>query len=320
MKVIESTPEFEATPAHQRTMELEESLLKRQKQLKLLDSEVSRIEEERKKVEAEIQLLVARNDELAQAKDSAVAEMRVANREGFKELGELKGKHREREQVMDSDGCDSKSFIVLLDHCEVMSRVRPKLQEMKVTKKFQWKIPNFSKLNVSQLYSNTFNLGGCRWKVRTNPKRYHLPDYFPLFLLCCSDPEVKLEVGCGRGRPRTIQAKYSFTLFDQVNGRSFTKRGGKQNFEIGGKLRGFESFIHYKHLFNPIEGFIVDDTIVIEARVSTYNNVASPVNVTKINEFGKCYRIVATEVEWKVSGVSKYEAVKSDNFLAGGCE
>ncbi|CAN0926354.1 hypothetical protein LINGRAHAP2_LOCUS35293 [Linum grandiflorum] len=99
LSTIEHIPEFETTPEHQITMELEESLLKRQKQLKYLDSEVSRIEEERTKVEAEIQLLVARNDQLVQRKNSAVAEMGLANREASKELGELKRKHRDRQLV-----------------------------------------------------------------------------------------------------------------------------------------------------------------------------------------------------------------------------
>ncbi|CAN0927547.1 Ubiquitin C-terminal hydrolase 13 [Linum grandiflorum] len=99
LSIIERTPEFETTPEHQRTMKLEESLLKRQKQLKNLDSEVSRIEEERTKLEAEIQLLVARNDELVQKKKSAVAEIGVANRDASKELQELKRKHRDRELV-----------------------------------------------------------------------------------------------------------------------------------------------------------------------------------------------------------------------------
>ncbi|CAN1277961.1 hypothetical protein LINPERPRIM_LOCUS16498 [Linum perenne] len=97
--ILDCTPAFETTPAHPRTMELEGSLLNRQKELTLLDSEVSRIEEERMKLEAEIQQLVALNDKLVQAKNSAVAEMEVANREASKELGELKRKHREREQV-----------------------------------------------------------------------------------------------------------------------------------------------------------------------------------------------------------------------------
>ncbi|CAN0927545.1 hypothetical protein LINGRAHAP2_LOCUS35965 [Linum grandiflorum] len=91
-----------------------------------------------------------------------------------------------------------------------------------------WNIPNFLKSNVSQLYSNTFDLGGCRWKVRTNPKWYRLPDYFPLFLLCCSDPEVKLEGGRG-GRPRTIQAKYSFTLVDQKRRKKEHKEEQQQS-------------------------------------------------------------------------------------------
>ncbi|CAN1772779.1 Ubiquitin C-terminal hydrolase 12 [Linum perenne] len=222
------------------------------------------------------------------------------------------------------------------------------------TKKFQWKIPNFSKLNDSRIYSDTFQAGGCRWKVRTYPRGYRqIHDYLPLFLICCSDPDVKPEV-------RSIEAEYSFTLVDQINGRSFTKRGSKRNFKIG-EARGFSSFIAYKNLFNPIEGFFVNDAIIIEAQVSPVSknltrepavnaadkqpvenemvdskprrmnsqSAKNPVTVTETEEFGKCparktgikrSRMKEVETEWKIPRFSKYAAVKSNTLLSGGCE
>ncbi|CAN1133754.1 MATH domain and coiled-coil domain-containing protein At3g27040 [Linum perenne] len=145
---------------------------------------------------------------------------------------------------------------------------------MMKTMKFQWKIPNFSKLNDSPIYSDTFQAGGCRWKVRTYPRGcLQIPDYLPLFLICCSDPDVKPEV-------RSIEAEYSFTLVDQINGRSFTKR----TYSV--TVTEAEEFGKY------------------------------PARKTGI----KRSRMKEVETEWKIPRFSKYAAVKSNTLLAGGCE
>ncbi|CAN1136952.1 hypothetical protein LINPERPRIM_LOCUS21333 [Linum perenne] len=65
------------------TKVLEGSLVKRQKQLTFLDSQVPRIEEER--VKEEMELLVVLEDKLVHEKNSTEAEMEDANREVSRE-------------------------------------------------------------------------------------------------------------------------------------------------------------------------------------------------------------------------------------------
>ncbi|CAN1772796.1 ATP-dependent DNA helicase Q-like 4A [Linum perenne] len=84
------------------TKQLKESLLDRQNELALLDSEVSRIEKDQLKVDAEIQQLLARKEKLVHGKNSALAKMEAANKEASRGLRELKRKQAEHEQAMDN--------------------------------------------------------------------------------------------------------------------------------------------------------------------------------------------------------------------------
>ncbi|CAN1845102.1 Ubiquitin C-terminal hydrolase 12 [Linum perenne] len=101
LSMIETSHEVEASSA-QATKELEGSLVRRQKQLAFLESEVSRIEEEVMKVEAELQLLGALKQKLVDEKSLTAAEMEITNREACRELGELKSKHREHKQAKEN--------------------------------------------------------------------------------------------------------------------------------------------------------------------------------------------------------------------------
>ncbi|CAL1372322.1 unnamed protein product [Linum trigynum] len=101
LTIVETSSDVEKSTV-QATKDLEGRLVQRQKQLKFLESEVSRIEEEEMKVEAEIQRLGALRVKLVNEKNLTVGEMEVANREASKELGELKGKQLERKQAREN--------------------------------------------------------------------------------------------------------------------------------------------------------------------------------------------------------------------------
>ncbi|CAN1772775.1 ATP-dependent DNA helicase Q-like 4B [Linum perenne] len=101
LSIIKSSNDAE-TSSEQTRKELEGSLFKRQKQLTFLDSEVSRIEEERMKVKAEIELLVALEHKLVHEKNSTEAEMEVANREVSIELGVLKRKRTQHKEALEN--------------------------------------------------------------------------------------------------------------------------------------------------------------------------------------------------------------------------
>ncbi|CAN1279762.1 hypothetical protein LINPERPRIM_LOCUS17152 [Linum perenne] len=91
VSIIESFPMVESSNV-QIKKQIEGILTERQNQLMFLDSDVSRIEEDELKVDAEIQQLLAR-------KKLALADMEAATREASRELGELKRKHTKYEQA-----------------------------------------------------------------------------------------------------------------------------------------------------------------------------------------------------------------------------
>ncbi|CAN1128947.1 ATP-dependent DNA helicase Q-like 4A [Linum perenne] len=98
VSIIESFPMVESSNV-QIKKQIEGILTERQNQLMFLDSDVSRIEEDELKVDAEIQQLLARKDKLVHEKKLALADMEAATREASRELGELKRKHTKYEQA-----------------------------------------------------------------------------------------------------------------------------------------------------------------------------------------------------------------------------
>ncbi|CAN1277958.1 ATP-dependent DNA helicase Q-like 4B [Linum perenne] len=102
MSIVESPPMVETSSPAETRKQLEGSLVQRQNQLTFLDAKALRIEEEKMKVEAEIQQLVARKDKLVREENSVLAELEVANREASSELERLKRKQREHEQAREN--------------------------------------------------------------------------------------------------------------------------------------------------------------------------------------------------------------------------
>ncbi|CAN1237682.1 ATP-dependent DNA helicase Q-like 4A [Linum grandiflorum] len=100
LSVIESSAAIE-TSNIQAKKQIEASLLERQNQLKVLDSEVSRIEEDQLKLDAEYKQLLSRRCKLGHEKNLAIAEMEAANREASRELVELEKKQAEHERARD---------------------------------------------------------------------------------------------------------------------------------------------------------------------------------------------------------------------------
>ncbi|CAN1237683.1 hypothetical protein LINGRAPRIM_LOCUS1942 [Linum grandiflorum] len=93
LSVIESSAAIE-TSNIQAKKQIEASLLERQNQLKVLDSEVSRLD-------AEYKQLLSRRCKLGHEKNLAIAEMEAANREASRELVELEKKQAEHERARD---------------------------------------------------------------------------------------------------------------------------------------------------------------------------------------------------------------------------
>ncbi|CAI0402549.1 unnamed protein product, partial [Linum tenue] len=159
----------------------------------------------------------------------------------------------------------------------------------KDTQKFTWKISNFSTVKETKLYSDTFSAGGHKWRVLAYPKGNAVNHFFSLFV------EVAETEAMADGW--SVPAGISLTLVDQVHGRSSVKStrlsfslsallGGLQLFKISlfcfssctgfkhsfkevEKVLGFKSFIRNGDLVDLRKGFLVNDTLLIEAQIYT---------------------------------------------------
>ncbi|CAN1277974.1 hypothetical protein LINPERPRIM_LOCUS16503 [Linum perenne] len=98
LTMIETSNSVETSRAHTAT-ELEAKLVDRQNQIRVLESEVSRIWEEETKLESEIKLLIARKEKMADERKLKSTELTETNQEASREIEELKKQVEERNQA-----------------------------------------------------------------------------------------------------------------------------------------------------------------------------------------------------------------------------
>ncbi|CAN0863666.1 Ubiquitin C-terminal hydrolase 13 [Linum grandiflorum] len=130
----------------------------------------------------------------------------------------------------------------------------------KDTQIFTWRIQHFSKLKPVRLDSDTFLAGGYEWRVQVYPKGHYAVDYLSVYL----------ETMCSG-----VTADFSFTLVGQLTGSSSVKMSSRQTFNKGNPTSwGFRRFV-------PIGDLdLVNDTLIIEAEVSTDKKPSSEVAST----------------------------------------
>ncbi|CAN1772748.1 Ubiquitin C-terminal hydrolase 12 [Linum perenne] len=127
------------------------------------------------------------------------------------------------------------------------------------TKKFTWRIENFSKLKTLKLYSDTFLAGGYKWRVLVHPKgnKDKVDVNFLSVYLDFADPKIMPDGW-------NAAADFSITLVDQ---RSFQHSFNKHLDDWG-----FTSFVPISDLNR--KGFLVNDAIVIETEIFTYGRAS----------------------------------------------
>ncbi|CAL5322103.1 unnamed protein product [Camellia sinensis] len=127
--------------------------------------------------------------------------------------------------------------------------------------RFTWKIENFSSLCTNKLYSSTFSIGSNKWRMLLFPKgnnTNHLSMYLDV-----PDSAV-LPYGWSR------YAQFSLAVIDQIHNHNFVRKDHikEHEFNSEGSDWGFTSFMPLSKLHDPSEGFLVNDTIIIEADFS----------------------------------------------------
>ncbi|MED6108126.1 hypothetical protein PIB30_020573 [Stylosanthes scabra] len=121
---------------------------------------------------------------------------------------------------------------------------------------FKWTIKDLSKLNTNKIYSQDFSLGGHSWRILVYPKGNNV-DYLSIYL-----DAGNLPVGHSRF------TKFKLVLINQVNDKMTKIKETHHMFNAKHNDWGFTSFIPLAAFYDRSKGFIVNDTCIIEAKIS----------------------------------------------------
>ncbi|KAI3894784.1 hypothetical protein MKX03_023579 [Papaver bracteatum] len=129
--------------------------------------------------------------------------------------------------------------------------------ELSSSTKFVWKIDYFTNLNAHEgVYSDVFSVGASKWRAQIYPKGYRkVYDHLSLYL-------------CPVDLAKSVHVKFSFAVTSQTNCNNTNPKEGVHNFEIASRGHGWKKFMRLSELHDPDEGYIVNDTCIIEAEVS----------------------------------------------------
>ncbi|CAO2840942.1 unnamed protein product [Amaranthus hypochondriacus] len=124
--------------------------------------------------------------------------------------------------------------------------------------RFTWKIDNFSRLNAKKHYSDVFVVGGFKWRILIFPKGNNV-DYLSMYL-DVADAQT-LPYGWSR------YAQFSVAVVNQIHSKYSVRKDTQHQFNARESDWGFTSFMPLSELYDPSRGYLVNDTVVVEAEV-----------------------------------------------------
>ncbi|XP_042416954.1 ubiquitin C-terminal hydrolase 13-like isoform X4 [Zingiber officinale] len=127
------------------------------------------------------------------------------------------------------------------------------------TFKYRWTIDNLSRSNTKKLYSDIFYVGVYKWRVLIFPKGNNI-DHLSLYLDVADS--VNLPYGWSRF------AHFSLAVVNQINGKYTIIKDAQHQFNARESDWGFTSFMSLSEFYDPSQGYLVNDTCVIEAEVT----------------------------------------------------
>ncbi|KAE9447951.1 hypothetical protein C3L33_20143, partial [Rhododendron williamsianum] len=128
---------------------------------------------------------------------------------------------------------------------------------------FTWEIGEFSKLKAKKLYSEIFYCGGYEWRLLVFPKGNNT-EHLSVYL------DVPDSASWRPGGVDTPVSAYQWSIksVTQIQVANVRFYGAEHRFNAEESDLGFTSFLPLIKLNDPEEGFLVNDTIVLEAGVT----------------------------------------------------
>ncbi|KAK9019655.1 hypothetical protein V6N11_054168 [Hibiscus sabdariffa] len=124
--------------------------------------------------------------------------------------------------------------------------------------RFTWTVENFSRLNTKKLYSEIFFVGGYKWRILIFPKGNNV-DCLSMYL-DVADSET-LPYGWSK------YARFSLAVCHQIHNKYTIRKDTEHQFNARESDWGFTSFMPLGELYDPHRGYLVNDTIIVEAEV-----------------------------------------------------
>ncbi|CAI9774541.1 unnamed protein product [Fraxinus pennsylvanica] len=140
------------------------------------------------------------------------------------------------------------------------------------TSTFTWRIENFSRLIVKKKYSETFVVGGYKWRILVFPKGNN-NDCLSVYL------DVADSAGLAYGWSR--YAQFGLSVINQLHTRYTIRKDTQHNFNAQESDWGFTNFMPLTELYDPNRRYLVNDTCIIEANVSVCVTVSRPLYDSK---------------------------------------
>ncbi|VFR03534.1 unnamed protein product [Cuscuta campestris] len=147
--------------------------------------------------------------------------------------------------------------------------------------KFTWRIENFSKLVAEKLDSLTFVVNENRWRLNLYPKGAQTTNYVYLPLFLCVADSSSLPAKW------RIPTKFSISIVNQIDPNKTIKKECEQTFYGLAPSSGWSNFIERRKFHDEVEGYLGEDTCLIEAVVddspaSSYKDSDSPVAIDPV--------------------------------------
>ncbi|XP_059429069.1 ubiquitin C-terminal hydrolase 12-like [Corylus avellana] len=141
---------------------------------------------------------------------------------------------------------------------ETVSTVENQPVEDPPSSRFTWRIDNFFRLNTKKLYSDIFSVGGYKWRVLIFPKGNNV-DHLSMYLDVADS--ASLPYGWSR------YAQFSLCIVNQIHNKYSVRKDTQHQFNARESDWGFTSFMPLSELYDPSRGYLLNDTLIIEAEV-----------------------------------------------------
>lgn len=125
--------------------------------------------------------------------------------------------------------------------------------------KFTWRIENFSLLEAKDLYSLTFVVNENKWRLLLYPKGSKKDQHLSMYLRVADSYSLPAEW--------SIPTKFRISIVNQIDPNKTVKKELEHTFKSGKNGWGWPSFMELSKLHDKSEGYLVEDTCLIEAEV-----------------------------------------------------